>query len=191
MQRNGGKLVVVSGPSGAGKGTLVRRLFEDSPVPLKHSVSATTRRPRTGETDGVDYHFLEPEEFGQRREQGEFLESFQVQGTGHWYGTLKSEVLPSLAEGKWVILEIDVQGALAVSEQFPEAITIFVRPPSLAELEQRLRRRGTETDQEIRARLEVAEREMQLADRYRYQVVNDDVDRAVTEIRGILAQEEG
>lgn len=186
-----GKLVVVSGPSGAGKTTVLKRLFQLAPGPLVSSVSATTRPPRPGEVDGLDYHFLTDEEFHCRRRRGDFLECFEVFGRGHWYGTLLSEVTPSLQAGKWVVLEIDVQGALAVMEQYPEAITIFVRPPSLEVLEERLRCRHTETEEAIEKRLAEARRELALADKYRHQVINDEVDRAVHQIDHILTESGG
>ena len=182
-----GKLVVISGPSGAGKTTLLKRLYATTPVPLITSVSATTRHPRPGEVDGVDYHFLGKEEFARRRERGEFLECFEVYQRGDWYGTLNSEVTPRLAAGKWVVLEIDVQGTLAVLKQHPDAVTIFVRPSSLAELERRLRDRGTESEEALQRRLEVARRELDSADCYRYQVINDDVDQALKQLRDILS----
>ena len=138
-----GRLIVISGPSGVGKTTVMRQLFAQCPR-LVASVSATTRPPRPDEQDGRDYHFLSPEEFDRRRQAGDFLECCEVFGRGYWYGTLKSEVTPRLAAGKWVVLEIDVQGTLAVLSQFPDAETIFIRPESLAELERRLRGRGTE-----------------------------------------------
>ena len=125
-----GKLVVISGPAGVGKSTVLKRLFRCAPVPLAASVSATTRRRRPGEVDGVDYHFLSQEEFEEIRQQGGFLEAFEVFGLGHWYGTLLREVTPGLQEGKWVLLEIDVHGALAVIERYAEAITIFLLPPA-------------------------------------------------------------
>ena len=181
-----GKLVVVSGPSGVGKTTVVKQVLEAAPVPLVFSVSATTRPPRPGEVDGVDYRFLSHEEFAQRRQRGEFLECFQVFGRDHWYGTLLSEVTPSLEAGKWVILDVDVQGGLAVIERYPEAITIFVRPPSLEVLETRLRQRHTETEEAIQRRLGQARRELAVADQYRHQVINDQLDRAVQEICDIL-----
>jgi guanylate kinase len=182
-----GKLVVISGPSGAGKTTLLKRLYATTPVPLVTSVSATTRTPRPGEVDGIDYHFLSKEEFARRRERGEFLESFEVYQRGDWYGTLKNEVTPRLAAGKWVVLEIDVQGTLAVLAQHPDAVTIFVRPSSLGELERRLRDRGTESEEALQRRLEVARRELASADRYGYQVINDDVDQALKQLRDILS----
>jgi guanylate kinase len=183
-----GRLVVVSGPSGAGKTSVMRRVYRTCGVPLVRSISATTRPPRSDETDGADYHFLSEEEFASRRARGDFLECFQVFGRGYWYGTLRSEVATGLAAGKWVVLEIDVQGALAVMGQFPDAITIFVRPGSVAELERRLRGRGTETEEAIQRRLARANEELRLADRYRYQVINDQIDRAVDEICHILTQ---
>ena len=185
-----GRLVVVSGPSGAGKTTVMRRVFEECPLPLVASVSATTRPPRPGEVDGVDYRFLSHEEFELRRKRGEFIECFEVFGGGHWYGTLLSEVTPGLEAGKWVVLEIDVQGALAVMDRNAEAVTIFVRPSSVEELRRRLRGRGTEGEEAIERRLDQAERELALAGRYRYQVINDDVDQAVQEICDILTQQE-
>lgn len=183
-----GKLVVVSGPSGAGKTTVLKRVFQSAPIPLKASVSATTRPPRPGEVDGVDYHFLTEEEFARRRQRGEFLECFQVFGRGYWYGTLLGEVIPSLEAGKWVILEIDVQGALAVIQRYPQAISIFVRPSSVEELERRLRGRRTETEEALQRRLQQARDELARAGQYQYQVINDDVDQAVREICHILTQ---
>ena len=184
-----GKLIVISGPSGVGKTTLLRRLYEKCPQ-LRASVSATTRPPRPGEREGVDYHFISPEEFERRRAAGEFLECFEVFGRGQWYGTLKSEVSPSLAAGQSIVLEIDVQGTLEVVKQHPEALTIFIDPGSVTELENRLRGRGTESPESIARRLEVARGELQYADRYRYRVVNDDVERAVEEICQILRSQE-
>jgi guanylate kinase len=186
MTNSPGKLVVFSGPAGAGKSTVLRELFKQCRLPLEMSVSATTRSPRPGEQDGVDYHFLSPEEFERRRSEGDFLECFEVFGLGYWYGTLLSEVAPRLESGKWVVLEVDVDGTMAVVEHVPDAITIFIRPPSLEEVERRLRHRGTETEDVIKRRLEVARHEMELASRYQHQVTNDEVDRAVREIYDIL-----
>jgi guanylate kinase len=181
-------LIVISGPSGSGKSTLVREVLSRFPGRLELSVSATTRAPRSGERDGVDYQFLSQEEFAQRRAQGDFLECFEVYEGGHWYGTLWSQVAPSLAAGKSVVLEIDVQGTLAVLERFPDALTIFVEPGSIDELERRLRRRGTESEQSIERRLAGAKREMEFADRYRYRIVNDDLDAAIVALCRILTQ---
>jgi guanylate kinase len=184
-----GQVVIVSGPSGAGKTTVMRRVFEKCPLPLKHSVSATTRLPRKGEVDSRDYYFLAPDVFAAYRERGEFLECFEVFGRGYWYGTLWSEVRTGFEAGKWVVLEIDVQGALAAMEKFPDALSIFIRPGSYTELEQRLRGRGTETEEALARRLARAKQELELADRYQHQVVNDDLDRAVAEICEILTRE--
>jgi guanylate kinase len=181
-----GRLVVVSGPSGVGKSTVVRRLLERVGGALRLSVSATTRPARPGETDGRDYYFLTPEEFARRRAAGEFLECVEVFGRGHWYGTLWSEVSSSLDRGQWVLLEIDVDGAARVVEQFADAITLFLRPDSLEELERRLRLRGTESEEAVQRRLSVARRELQLADRYSHQVINVTVDEAVEQICQIL-----
>ncbi len=184
-----GKLVIVSGPSGAGKTTVMRGVFRQSALPLVASVSATTRAARPDEVDGIDYHFLTEEEFDARRKRGDFLECFELFGRGYWYGTLQSEVTTGLEAGKWVVLEIDVQGALAVMQRYADAVSIFVRPSSIEELQRRLRNRGTETDEAIQRRLQQANRELALADRYRYQVINDDIDQAVREICDILTQE--
>jgi guanylate kinase len=149
-------------------------------------VSATTRPARPGEVHGVDYFFLSPDDFAARRNRGEFLECFEVFGRGYWYGTLESEVAPRLAAGKWVVLEIDVDGTLAVLEKYPCAVTLFVRPDSIDELERRLRLRGTETEAAIQRRLEVARRELGFVDRYRYIVTNQSVRQAVDDILQIL-----
>src|SRR5262245_23272912 len=137
------RLVVISGPSGAGKSTVVRELLTSCPLPLAMSVSATTRAPRRGEHEGEDYFFLTPEQFAMRRAAGDFLECKNY--AGNWYGTLQSQVTAGLAEGKWVILEIDVEGTMAVLDKHPDALTIFVHSGSVEELERRLRLRNTES----------------------------------------------
>jgi guanylate kinase len=179
-------LILLSGPSGVGKSTVLKRVLEHFAGRLRLSVSATTRPPRPGEADGVDYYFLSPEEFQRRRHAGEFLECFEVFGRGHWYGTPLSEVRSSEHDGKWVILDIDVAGATKVRGLFPDAPTIFLRPSSEAELERRLRVRGTESEEGIQRRLEVARRELVRADEYQFQVVNDTVEAAVQQIIEIL-----
>jgi guanylate kinase len=189
MSSKRGRLVVVSGPSGAGKTTLLERVFRQCPLPLVHSVSATTRPPRKGERDGVDYHFLTPAQFEARKKNAEFLECFEVFGHGYWYGTLSSEVTTGLRAGKWVVLNIDVKGAGAVMDRYGDAIGIFVRPSSIDELHRRLVLRGTESEEAIGQRLDQARCELGLAGRYRYQVINDDVDQAVERICRILQNE--
>ena len=180
------KLVIISGPSGAGKSSVLKKLQERCSLPLVMSVSATTRQPRPGEEHGRDYFFLEADEFQRRRAAGDFLECKEVFGVGHWYGTLREQVTTGLNDGKWVILEIDVEGAAAVVEQIPAAVTIFIHPGSMEELERRLRDRGTEEEATIQRRLQVASREMAARDRYRHQVVNHQLEQAADEICGIL-----
>ena len=147
-------VVVISGPSGSGKTTVVSRLEEESPVKLVKTISATTRPPRKHEVAGQDYYFLKPEEFDQRKQNGEFLEFAEVYRTGYWYGTLKSEVERARNSGGWALLEIDVEGALNVMREYPEALTIFLTTPSETVFEQRLRDRGTEDEAVIQKRLE-------------------------------------
>ncbi len=183
-------VVVISGPSGCGKTTIVERIVSEQPVPLVKAVSATTRPPRPGEVHGESYFFLDDDDFAARREAGEFLEYAEVHGRGHWYGTLRSELDRAREMGAWSLLEIDVQGALAVIDEFPDTLSIFVRTPSEDEYERRLRGRGTESDEVIAHRLETARRELEQADRYRYTVVNDDLERAVSETRNILKDRE-
>jgi len=181
-----GKLVVLSGPSGVGKSTLLQRVLKRADVPLVMSVSATTRSPRPGEVDGVDYHFLSEDDFARRRQADQFVECFEVFGKGHWYGTLAEEVVPQLERGQWVVLEIDVKGAASVVDKFPDAITLFIGPESLEVLEERLRGRGTEEESAVQRRLGQAREELAAADRYAHYIVNDDLDRAVAEVCGIL-----
>jgi len=181
-----GRIIVVSGPSGVGKGTLLRELFKISDLPLVLSVSATTRPPRPGEIDGVEYYFLAPDEFHRKRENGEFIECFEVFHGGHWYGTLRREVEAKRDMGKWVVLEIDVQGGLAIREKFPDAVMIFIRPKDREVLKERLARRGTESPEAAGLRLNRAIEELDLADRYTYQVVNDDLATAAHELHNIL-----
>ena len=178
------RLVVISGPSGAGKSTVVRELMQNCPLPLALSVSATTRQPRKGEVEGEDYFFLTPEQFDERRSAGDFLECKEY--AGNWYGTLQSQVWAGLAEGKWVLLEIDVEGTLAVLEQQPDALTIFVNVASFDELRRRLTLRNTESQEALARRLATAERELAQKHRYRYEVINRDVPQAVREVCEIL-----
>ncbi|MFM8705189.1 MAG: guanylate kinase, partial [Planctomycetia bacterium] len=166
--------------------TILRRLLADLPH-LIPSVSATTRPPRVGERDGVDYHFIGAGEFDRRRAAGEFLECCQVYGRQYWYGTLVDEVAPRLAAGQWVVLEIDVEGTLSILARYPEAITIFVEPSHPDQLLERLRGRGTESPEAMARRLEVARRELLQSHHYQHRVVNDDdVAAAVVAIEKIL-----
>ena len=174
-----GNLFVLSGPSGAGKGTLVRRVLQRVPDAWV-SVSATTRQPRPGEVDGKDYFFLDQPRFDELVSQGGFLEWAHVHGNS--YGTLRSRVRDRIDQGSQVILEIDVQGAFQVKEAMPEAHLIFIEPPSLEELERRLRGRGTETEEVICNRMKTAEVELARKMEYDVQVVNDELERATEEL---------
>lgn len=180
-----GILFILSGPSGAGKGTLRERLFRMLDG-LSFSVSCTTRAPRPGETDGVDYRFVAEEEFLRRRDAGDFLEWAGVHG--HFYGTLTADVKKALDDGRDILLEIDVQGALQVKKKIPGAVTIFVAPPSMKALEERLRGRSTETEQDIALRLCNARREMGESFKYDFTVVNDDIDAAAQRLADIVRQ---
>jgi guanylate kinase len=188
---NPGNLIIISGPSGSGKSTVVQRLMVESELPLALSVSATTRPPRSGEINGRDYIFLSDEEFQSKRRAGEFLECKEVFGRGYWYGTLRNVVSTGLNKGKWVLLEIDVQGALAVLQGYPQAITIFVHPGSMDELERRLRNRGTETQESIQRRLDVAAEELALRHHYIHEVINDEIDTTVQQLCKLLVQYQG
>lgn len=170
---------------------MVRRLLRDCQLPLELSISATTRAPRRGEINGRDYHFLSETEFERRRLNGEFLECKEVFGRGIWYGTLQEVVSSGWKRGKWVILEIDVQGARSVLDIYPDSISIFVHPGSLEELRKRLAARGTESPEAMARRLEVAEEEMIQRHWYRHEVVNRDVDQAVTELCDLLFKYSG
>lgn len=181
------QFVVLSGPSGSGKTTIVERLLAESPVKLVKSVSATTRPARKNEVEGVNYYFLTPDEFAARRTRGEFLESAEVHGTGNWYGTLQSEIARAQREGGWALLEIDVQGGRQIIERFPQALSIFLQTSSETEYERRLRGRGTEAEEIIQRRLANARNELSQARKYRFQVVNDDLDQAVREIVHIIS----
>lgn len=174
-----GNLFVLSGPSGAGKGTLVKRVLQRVPDAWV-SVSATTRQPRPGEVDGSDYFFLDQPRFDELVSQGGFLEWAHVHGNS--YGTLRSRVQDRIDHGSQVILEIDVQGAFQVKKAMPEAHLIFIEPPSLEELERRLRGRGTETEEVICNRMKTAEVELARKMEYDVQVVNDELERATEEL---------
>lgn len=176
---NRGRLFVISGPSGAGKGTLRKVLFERIPQ-LVYSVSCTTRHPREGERDGIDYWFVTEEKFSQSRDHGEFLEWAFVHD--HYYGTRVTDVRREIECGRDVVLEIDVQGALSVRRACPDAILIFITPPSVEELSDRLHGRGTEESGDVSLRLRNAMTEMDMASRYDHIILNDDVERAAGEL---------
>jgi len=179
-----GRLIVVTGPSGAGKGTLIRRLVERR-RDLEVAVSATTRPIRRGEQDGRDYYFLSADEFNRRIDAGEFLEYVQYV-SGQCYGTLHSEVERIIADGKSCLLELETVGARRVKELRPGTVTVFVAPPSFEELARRLRERATESSGEIGERLELARRQTEEAPDFDLIVVNDDLERAVAELDRVL-----
>lgn len=168
-QTRSGMLMVVSGPAGVGKGTLVKRLLKEDPS-FAFSVSVTTRAPRSGEVDGVDYHFISEERYDELLEEKAFLEHAKVHS--HRYGTIRSEVAERLDRGQNVLLDIDVQGAINVMEQFPDCVSVFIVPTSFAELRARLEGRGTEDQEELERRMANARREVREQPRYRYTIVN-------------------
>ena len=186
--RHPGKLFVISGPSGTGKGTICQGLLEGSdPDRLCLSVSMTTRAPREGEVHGVNYYFVSKEEFLERVEAGGFLEYAEVYG--NYYGTPKALVLEKLSQGTDVILEIDIQGALNVKKAYPEGIFIFILPPSMAELRKRLTGRGTDSPEVIDLRLSKALGEVSYVEEYDYVVVNGELSEAIARVKAILVAE--
>ena len=181
-----GMLLVISGPSGVGKGTLLRTLFAEDRS-FGFSVSATTRGPRPGEQDGVDYHFLTEERFAELVRENAFLEHAEVHG--HHYGTLRTEVARRIEAGRNVVLDIDVQGALQVMASWPDCVSVFILPPSYAELRERLTGRHTETPEDVERRLRNARREIPMAERYQYQIVNDRAEEAAQRLLQIARAE--
>jgi guanylate kinase len=183
MSSSPARLFVIAAPSGAGKTTLVKLLLERN-TGLEFSVSYTTRKKRSTEVEGRDYFFVDEKRFLELRERGELLESAEV--FGNYYGTGRKQVQQRLDEGKHVILEIDWQGARQVRESMPEAISIFILPPTRSELERRLRARRTDSDEVIARRLEEAQGDMTHWDEFDYVIINDDLDKAVGELEAIL-----
>ncbi|MBR3269261.1 MAG: guanylate kinase [Oscillospiraceae bacterium] len=182
MNKNKGLLIVLSGPSGSGKGTLVAEILKRGDCAV--SVSATTRSPREGEIDGVHYHFISREEFEQRIREDGLLEYAQY--CDNFYGTPRKEVEEMRAQGKHVILEIEVQGAFQIRERCPEAVLVFTTPPTLEELNRRLHKRGTETEEVIEKRIARAKEEMPLAEQYDYIVLNDRLEDAVADLNAVI-----
>lgn len=181
-----GLLILISGPSGTGKGTVCDLLRQKHPE-ISYSISATTRQPRPGEQDGVNYYFYTKEKFREMIDQGQLLEWAEVYG--NFYGTPKQKVLDRLEAGEDILLEIDTQGALNVMKVMPEGLFIFLLPPSLEELADRLKGRGTETEESLHRRLGAAVDEIKLATKYRYVVVNDKVEDAEETIANIIEAE--
>lgn len=179
-------LLVLSAPSGGGKTTIARRLL-DRRSDIGYSISATTRARREGEQHGRDYWFLTAEDFGDRAAKGHFLEHASY--NGRHYGTLRSEVERLFAEGKHVVLDIDVEGARQIRQQMPEAVTVFVLPPSGTELVRRLKGRQTEGPEVLRKRLAIADAELKAVGEYEYVVVNDDLDRVLEDVNAIVEAE--
>lgn len=183
-----GKLIIISAPSGTGKSTVIGRLIDDPELLLAFSVSCTTRKPREGETDGVDYYFISEEQFRKHIDANELVE-YQEVYPGRFYGTLKSEIDRINALGKNVVLDIDVQGGINVKKIFGDtALAIFLAPPSLEALRERLTKRGTDSQEEIERRVGKADQEMHYARYYDFMVVNDDLDLAVEQVRDLIVE---
>ncbi len=180
------KLYVISGSSGVGKGTVLKGFLSRNPE-FMLSISCTTRKPREGEVDGVNYFFMTKEDFKNSVDNGKFLEWAEF--AGNFYGTKKKFINQCLEEGKDIILEIDTQGALQVKKQMPEAVLIFICPPSLEALENRLRGRHTEDEATIQKRLHEVKQELARAEKFDYKIVNDDLDRAISELENIISEE--
>jgi guanylate kinase len=180
---NKGKLIVLTGPSGVGKGTLLKSLLAHHPE-LYLSISATTRSPRVGEVDGVDYYFYTRDRFEAMIQAGGFLEWAEF--AGNYYGTPIAMVRDRIAEGKSIVLEIELEGARQVAKIFPTAVKIFILPPSIEELESRIRGRGTDPEEAIRRRLHRAQAEIAAANEFDYQIVNDELETALAKLEELI-----
>lgn len=187
MKEHKAKLYVLTGPSGVGKGTVLKKFFKKNKGSIIYSISATTRPAREGETEGVNYFFISKEEFKKEIKENNFLEWAQY--SGNYYGTRKDFVLNSLNKGVDVLLEIEVQGAKKVMEQYPYCVSIFITPPNMEELEKRLRGRKTECEEAILKRLEAVKNELAEAKNYKYVIVNDKVDKTFKELDAIYQKE--
>ena len=185
LNKHPGKLFIISGPAGAGKGTIANRILEETN--LEFSVSMTTRKPREGEIDGVHYYFVEEDDFVKNIEIGGFLEHAQVYGNR--YGTPKQAILDRLEKGIDVLLDIEMQGALQIKENYPDGVFIFILPPSLSELRKRLTGRGTESPEAIEMRLSNTLKELTYVDKYDYLVVNGELEEAVNRVKSIIIAE--
>ncbi|MED3660346.1 guanylate kinase [Ureibacillus sp. FSL K6-8385] len=187
MEKERGLLIVLSGPSGVGKGTVRKELFKQPNTNYEYSISVTTRKPREGEVDGVDYFFVSREEFEKMIKEGKLLEYAEF--VGNYYGTPLDYVNSTLDAGRDVFLEIEVQGAAQIREKVPEALFIFLAPPSLSELERRLIERGTESEDVIKQRIETAKEELEMMKLYDYVVENDEIQKACEKINAIIMAE--
>ena len=186
QEDNRGNLIILSGPSGVGKGTILSALMTDYDD-IHYSISATTRKPRSGEKDGNDYYFMSEDKFKSLVEKDEFLEWAKVHN--NYYGTPKKYVEENLDQGEDVILEIDIQGAHQIKEKYPEGVFIFLLPPSLEELKSRIYQRGTETEKAIKTRLKNAKKEMSTVEDYDYAIVNDEIKTTVNKLKSIIIAE--
>ena len=185
-EKSSGRLFILSSPSGGGKSTIIRRVLKKLRN-IRLSISHTSRPPRPGEKRGVHYHFVSPERFVAMKKQGEFVEWVRLHG--NYYGTSKAELEKHMDRGRDIILDIDVKGAAKVVKIFPRAVTVFILPPSMSVLEERLRKRGSESAEEVAVRLREADREIRSAGRYRYSIVNGTLARAAMELEAVIVAE--